>query len=190
MNHRAFVGSARADDLFCFWRFSYTAALLQRAGVTDASAVTVVIGNGPNICVEWGCYEPGKSINISQMAAEWAGYTEDVLKALSPLGVALAASPLAPGGNARCGCCTPAGGYFNEYCKGSASGGSSTSGYLALALAARPGLFSRATHFAAHPYPSNEWSTQSVPAMNQVPTQFHHLGVNVSFLIVHDLLLK
>ena len=84
----------------------YVAALLDGAGIDRPQNVTVLVGNEPNICVEWECWEPGMSINISTMAAEWAAYTEDVFEALSPLGVQLAASPMAPGGNAVCGCCS------------------------------------------------------------------------------------
>eukprot|EP01047_Picozoa_sp_COSAG01_P006609 COSAG01_NODE_242_length_20582_cov_314.397256_4_plen_106_part_00 len=68
-------------------------ALLDGAGVSDAGNVTVVLGNEPNICVEWECWERGRHINISTMAAEWGAYTEDLFTALSPLGVQLAAGP-------------------------------------------------------------------------------------------------
>ncbi len=136
----------------------YTKALLSKAGVADRpDEIVVVIGNEPNICVEWECYGSG-SINISTMAAEWAAYTDDVLAALSPLGVQLAPSPLAPSGNAVCGCCTPGSGYFAEYCKGSVAGGSSMEEYLRAAMRERPHLFAKATYFATHPYPAQEWA--------------------------------
>jgi hypothetical protein len=135
----------------------FTTSLLSGAGATDkASSITVLVGNEPNICVEWECWGTG-SVNISTMAAEWAGYTEDVLAALSPLGVQLAASPLAPGGNSVCGCCTPGSDYWSVYCKGSVSGGSGMEDYLRDAIRERPGLFAKATYFAAHPYPAQEW---------------------------------
>ena len=93
----------------------YIQHLLVGAQVKHPADVTVLVGNEPNICVEWECWEPGHTINISTMAAEWGAYTEDLFNELSPLGVQLAAAPMAPGGNAACGCCVPGTGYFFEY---------------------------------------------------------------------------
>ena len=84
------------------------------------------------------------------MASEWASYTDDILSALAPLGVQLAVAPLAPGGAAVCQCTTGP-----TYGRAGSSGGSGQVEYLRLALAQRPGLFSKATYFAAHAYPTN-----------------------------------
>ena len=127
------------------------------------------------------------------MAAEWGAYTDDILAALAPLGVQLAAAPLAPGGAAVCQCttgptcerccslCWPAPNRLKRCCatdgRAGSSGSSSQAEYLRSALRERPGLFSRATYFAAHAYPTNCNAPLSDPA--NLPKE---IGGNASWM--------
>ena len=72
------------------------------------------------------------------------------MTALAPLGVHLAVAPLAPGGAAACQCTTGP-----HYGRAGSSGSSGQAEYLEHALTERPGLFTHATYFAAHAYPTD-----------------------------------
>lgn len=86
---------------------SFVRGLLSGADIRDPSSIVVQVNNEVNVCVEWECWEgPSANITVAIMAREWAAFTQDVLAALAPLGVQLAAAPLAPGGAAVCQCTT------------------------------------------------------------------------------------
>jgi hypothetical protein len=109
---------------------SFVRGLLTSANVTDPSSVVVQVNNEVNQCVEWECWEgPKANITVASMAREWAAYTQDILAALSPIGVQLAAAPLAPGGATVCQCTTGP-----TYGRAGSSGGISAAGGLAAHL--------------------------------------------------------
>ena len=139
----------------------WVSALVLAGAPGRAADVVAMYGNEVNICVEYGCDDgPSVWVNASERAAEWGSLTRDIGRALRAAGsgVSWAAAPLAPGGDGECQCSG-----------GGSRGGSTTTEWLAAALAAAPDAFSLATHFAAHPYPSCCTEPLSSPC-NSPPT--------------------
>lgn len=123
---------------------------------TGISSLPIIVGNEPNICLEWQCTEgEGIFMNATTIAKEFAAFSRDIVQSLSSLSnLALMIAPLAQAGTEQCEC------VYNGNNGPQVYNGTY---FLSTMLDYVPYLYNVTTYFTAHTYPAcgdnpfNDW---------------------------------